>query len=180
MKLLLHICCAPCGGQVIAELKKTGHAVTAYFYNPNIFPAEEYRLRFDEVKKYCAAENIPLLEGEYRHDEWLEKMIGLEGEPERGRRCEVCFTLRLNELVQVASEQGFEAVATTLTISPHKSAALINEIGREVAELYGLSFIDEVWRENDGFKNSCRLAAERGFHRQNYCGCEFSLRGVKE
>ncbi len=175
-KVLLHTCCAPCGGYVIEQLKQMGYEVVSFFYNPNIFPKEEYELRFNEVKRYCEKYKIKLIEGEYDHEGWLEKVKGLEKEPEKGKRCEVDFTLRLSETAQVAQEKNFNAIATTLTISPHKPAEMINEIGHEMAQMYGLEFIDNVWRKGEGFKKSCQLCEKEHFHRQNYCGCEFSIR----
>ncbi len=175
-KCLLHICCAPCGGFVIKELQNMGYEVTAFFYNPNIFPQEEYDLRLQEVKRFCAKEKVKLIIGEYRHEDWREHVKGLELEPEKGKRCEVCFNLRLSEAAQVAQENSYDAMASTLTISPHKDAVLINKIGHEMADLYGLTFIDRVWRKENGFKKSCDLAEQEKFHRQDYCGCEFSIR----
>ena len=96
MKVLLHDCCAPCGAHVVNELKNRGFEVTVYFYNPNIFPSEEYELRLSEMKRYCAKNSVPLIIGKYEHQEWLEFVRGLENEPERGKRCEKCFTKRLS------------------------------------------------------------------------------------
>jgi len=175
MKVLLHDCCAPCGAEVIENLKNNGHEVAVYFYNPNIFPAEEYDLRLTEMKRYAKKLNVPLIIGRYEHDEWLAAIEGLENEPEGGARCEKCFQKRLAEVAQKASEEGFEAFATTLTISPHKPATLINKIGKEFADFYGLKFIDTIWRKNDGYKRSCEISKKEDFHRQSYCGCEFSL-----
>lgn len=113
--------------------------------------------------------------GKYEHDEWLALVEGFGNEPEGGARCEKCFQKRLAEVAQKASEEGFEALATTLTISPHKPAGLINKIGKEFADFYGLKFIDTIWRKDDGYKRSCEISKKENFHRQNYCGCEFSL-----
>ncbi|MBI5077511.1 epoxyqueuosine reductase QueH [Candidatus Falkowbacteria bacterium] len=176
MKILLHDCCAPCGAFVVQELIKNGHEVMVYFYNLNIFPEDEYKSRLSEMERYCKKNNIPLIVGQYVHNEWLESVRGLENESEGGQRCEKCFLQRLNETAQKAMEEKFDGFATTLTISPHKPAEVINKIGRELAEFYGLKFIDTVWRKADGFKKSCALSAKENFHRQNYCGCEFSVR----
>jgi len=176
MKLLLHDCCAPCGAYTASELKNDGYDVTVYFYNPNIFPAEEYRLRLAEMKRFCAENKIEFVEAPYERSDWRLATEGLEKEPERGKRCRVCFTHRLSEAAQKAQELGLEAFATTLTMSPHKDAELINKIGKEIADIYGLEFLDTVWRENDGYKKACELSKKYGFHRQNYCGCEYSFR----
>lgn len=176
MNILLHDCCAPCGAQVVQELKKSGHNVTIYFYNPNIAPEDEYKLRLAEMERYAKKTGTPLIIGKYEHDEWLEFIKGLENEPEKGKRCEKCFQKRLSEVAQRASEDGFDAYASTLTISPHKDAELVNKIGHEFADFYGLKFIDTVWRKNEGYKKSCDISKEEDFHRQDYCGCEFSIR----
>ena len=177
MKILLHSCCAPCGGQVINELKKEGHEVAVYFYNPNIYPEDEYDLRLNEVKRFTEKLGVKLFEGKYNHDEWLELTKGLENEPEKGERCKKCFMHRLGEVAQKAQEENFDAFASTLTISPHKPAEMINQIGREFAEFYNLKFIDTIWRKHDGYKKSCELSSKENFHRQDYCGCEFSRCG---
>jgi predicted adenine nucleotide alpha hydrolase (AANH) superfamily ATPase len=174
MKCLLHMCCAPCGSNVIEELQKMNFSVSAFFYNPNIFPHEEYELRLKETVRLCESKNIKLIKAENSYNDWLEKIKGNETEPEGGKRCEICFALRLSETAQVASENGFDAIATTLTISPHKNAKLINEIGHEMSLMYGVSFVDKVWRKEEGYKKSCEIAKENNFHRQNYCGCQFS------
>ncbi|MBT4722806.1 epoxyqueuosine reductase QueH [Candidatus Falkowbacteria bacterium] len=175
MRILLHSCCAPCGGQVINELKKEGHTVSVYFYNPNIHPEDEYDLRLKEVKRYCEKLSVELIEGKYEHEQWLEFVKGFEHEPERGARCEICFQKRLGEVARKAKEDGFDAYASTLTISPHKPADMVNKIGHELAELHEIKFIDNIWRKNEGFKKSCKISEEEHFHRQDYCGCEFSL-----
>lgn len=176
MKVLLHGCCAPCGAQVIKELQESGHEVIVYFYNPNIFPEDEYNLRLEEVKRYTDKLGVQLIKGKYEHDEWSEFVKGLEQEPEGGARCEKCFQKRLGEVAQRAQEEGCDAYASTLTISPHKNAEMVNRIGHEFADFYGLQFIDNIWRKNEGYKKSCDISREEDFHRQDYCGCEFSIR----
>lgn len=178
MKILLHNCCAPCGAFVVQELIKDGHQVAVYFYNPNIFPEEEYKLRLAEMERFCEKNRVPLIVGKYAHSEWLEFVRGLENEPEGGKRCEKCFLHRLNETAQKAYEDKFDGFATTLTISPHKPAEVINKIGCELAEFYNLKFIDTVWRRENGFQKSCELSAREHFHRQNYCGCVPSARSL--
>jgi len=175
-QVLLHICCAPCGGYVIKELQKMGYQVTAYFFNPNIYPEAEYNLRLSEVEKYCKKEKVKLIQGKYNYQSWKQKVRAYTDEPEKGKRCEVCITLRLGETAQLAAEKGYEAIASTLLISPHKSENMVNQIGQEMAELYGLEFIAEVWRKNEGFKKACELAEAEHFLRQDYCGCEYSMR----
>lgn len=176
MKVLLHDCCAPCGAQVVKILKEQGHNLLVYFYNPNIMPTDEYELRLAEMKRFCNKINVPIIVGKNEHEEWLTSVAGFETAPEGGERCEKCFMKRLSEAAQKAQEESCDAFATTLTMSPRKNVKLINKIGQELANFYGLKFIDEVWRDNEGYKKACALSKEEGFHRQNYCGCEFSIR----
>jgi predicted adenine nucleotide alpha hydrolase (AANH) superfamily ATPase len=176
MKVLLHCCCAVCAGAVIERLKKDGHEVVAFFYNPNIFPREEYDLRRDEVARYCGEFSVDFMEGEYDHAGWLKKVEGRIDEPEGGKRCEICFAIRLSEAAQKAGEENCDAMATTLTISPHKNAEVVNRIGKECAAVYGLEFLDTIWRKADGFKRACQIAKEKEFYHQDYCGCEYSCR----
>jgi len=176
MKVLVHDCCAPCGAQVVKFLIDQGHDVLVYFYNPNIMPIEEYELRHQEMQRFCKKVKVPIIEGKNEHDEWLSAVKGYEQEPEGGLRCKQCFTKRLSEAAQRAQEENCEALATTLTMSPRKNALLINQIGQELADFYGIKFIDAIWREDEGYKKACALSKEEGFHRQNYCGCEFSFR----
>lgn len=174
-KILLHSCCAPCGGQVINELKSQGFAVTVFFYNPNIFPLEEYKIRKSEIAKYCQKENIEFLAGEYAHEKWLAFIKGLEKEKEGSFRCFKCYEFRLQETAKYAMEHGFDYFASTLSISPHKNASKINEIGNELAEKHHIKFFTADWKKNDGFKKSCELSKTHNFYRQKYCGCEFSI-----
>ncbi|MFA6536877.1 MAG: epoxyqueuosine reductase QueH [Patescibacteria group bacterium] len=176
MNLLLHDCCAPCGAYVLQELLGTGYNVTVFYFNPNIFPQEEYSWRRDEMKNFCDKNKVRFIEKDYDHDDWLETIKGYENEPERGERCRMCFAKRLAETAQYASENNFEFVATTLSISPHKVTKVINEVGHEVCDLYGLKFIDIDWKKNEGYKKAVELAKKENFHRQTYCGCEFSMK----
>ncbi len=174
MKILLHVCCAVCGGAVIEKLKQDGNEVAAFFYNPNIFPEEEYSRRRDEASRICKEAGIEFVEGECDYKSWLEKVKEYAAEREGGKRCEICFAIRLSEAAQKASELGCDAIATTLTISPHKNAEVINKIGKECSEIYGLKFIDTIWRKAGGFKRACEIAKEKDIYHQHYCGCEYS------
>lgn len=173
--LLLHICCAPCGAQVVQKLSRD-FSVTGYFYNPNIQPATEYQKRLQEVKDYWAKNKWPLIVGEYTPDQWFELVRGLEQEPEGGRRCQICYHHRLVQTAQLAKERGIDYFTTTLTISPHKSAAAINQLGQVITKYAGVKFYSADFKKNDGFLKSCRLAKAAGFYRQDYCGCVFSKR----
>jgi len=177
-KLLLHTCCGPCAIHVAQELQKE-HEVTLFFYNPNIFPEEEYFKRLNEVRIWSEKNNIDLIEGPYVHLNWLNKVAGLEEEAERGLRCPVCFNYRLVITAQFAKQGGYDIFATTLTVSPHKDAAAINKLGQEIAEANDIKFYEADWKKNNGFVKSCELAEREGFYRQNYCGCEFSMKRVR-
>lgn len=173
--LLLHVCCAPCGAHIIEELKNRGFEVTAFFYNPNIFPEEEYRVRCDEIKNYCQKAGIKFIEMVDKHELWREKIKGYENEPEKGERCKTCYQMRLEKTVGQAAENKYDFFASTLAISPRKDASVINNIGKNLAKRYGLKFYDADWKKEDGFKKSCILSRQYNFYRQTYCGCEFSV-----
>ena len=175
-KTLVHICCGPdatYGTKMIAE--HFGN-ITGYYYNPNIWPREEYYIRLEETKKVAALYSFELIEGTYEMDVWKEAVYGFEEEPEKGRRCEICIGIRLKESARLAREKGFKAFTTVLTISPRKDAGMINSIGRDIGEREGLSFIELDLKKKDGFKKSVEISKKLGLYRQNYCGCEFSVR----
>ena len=171
--LLLHTCCAPCSPHIF-ELLREKYDVAAFFYNPNIQPEEEYNLRREELKKFCGRIGISFIEGEYNIENWSEAVCGLEHEPEGGRRCEVCFKMRLERTAQQARETGCAIFATTLTVSPHKNASLINQIGVEAGVKFGVMFLEADFKKKEGFKKSAELSRQFGFYRQNYCGCVYS------
>jgi predicted adenine nucleotide alpha hydrolase (AANH) superfamily ATPase len=173
MKLLLHICCAPCSTEVFSRLSSEHH-VTGYFYNPNIHSHKEYESRLKDLTRFSKIAGYEFLEGDYDMKEWFKATKGLKNEPEGGRRCETCFRIRLNQTARAAVEGGFEGFTTTLSISPHKNSRKINEIGRELSEKYGLRFIEADFKKKDGFKKSIEKAREHELKRQNYCGCVFS------
>ncbi|MEW5767680.1 MAG: epoxyqueuosine reductase QueH [bacterium] len=177
-KLLLHVCCAPCAAYVIGQLSQE-FEIGAYFYNPNIHPKEEYDLRWEAMEKLTQALQVSfeLAGGKYDPERWLEAVKGLEAEPEGGARCQVCYRFRLEEAAKLAKEKGGDWLATTLTISPHKRAEVINPMGQEVAEQFGLRFYQADFKKKDGFKISCRLSRELKLYRQSYCGCVFSQPG---
>lgn len=174
-KLLLHICCGPCSTEVIRRLKDD-YEVVGFFYNPNIHPDEEYHKRLMEVQRISALWRVLVDVGPHDHERFLDAARGLEAEVEGGKRCLVCYRLRLEETARRAADNGCTHLATTLTIAPMKKAAAINPIGREAAVRYGLVFEDADWKKRDGFKHSIELSQDLGLYRQNYCGCEFSRR----
>jgi len=174
-KLLLHICCVGCG-VYIAQILKEEFEVVFYFYNPNIFPQDEYEKRLEETKKIAKEYNIELMVGDYNHDVWLGKVKGYEKEPERGKRCEICYQDRLENTASRADELGADFFATTLSISPHKDFSKISSIGKNLENKYKINFLDKDFKKQDGYKKSVELSKKLNLYRQNYCGCEFSIR----
>lgn len=175
-KLLLQSCCGPCSSHVL-DLLSPFFEITVFYFDPNIFPEEEYLLRLDTQKQLIAAmgsEKIALVEGEYDHESFLNAVKGLENEPEGGARCAKCFEQRLEATAKKAKEAGYDYFCTTLTVSPHKNADVINKIGFELQDKYGVKFLPSDFKKKDGYKRSIELSAKFGLYRQNYCGCEFS------
>lgn len=173
MSILLHSCCAPCSTEVIERLGRDD--VVVLFYNPNIYPEAEYRKRLCEEIRLCDELGVSFVEGPYDADAWLAAVKGLEQEPENRKRCRVCYRFRLEHTARYAKEHGLHAFATTLTISPHKKAEMINPIGIELGEKYGVEFLAEDFKKRAGFENSVRLSKEHSLYRQHYCGCVFSM-----
>ena len=170
-KVLLHICCAVCAAEVIAKLRRENYSVSGYFYNPNIHPSAEYNRRLNEVKGLSATLSFPLLEGKYEPARWFELSRGLESDPEGGRRCEICFRMRLRETSQAARQKGFSKFTTTLSISPFKNSLLINSLGSKVDRNL---FLARDFKKQDGFKKTLDFARAHGLYRQHYCGCIYS------
>lgn len=174
-RLLLHTCCAPCSPYVIEHLQGK-FDVTAFFYNPNIHPLKEYQLRLEEMKKLCTNIGIELIIGNYDVDRWFQIAKGMEREKEGGKRCELCFKMRLHQTACTAQKNDCQYLATTLTVSPHKNATVINQVGRELQNKHPITFYEADFKKHDGFKKSCELSKTYGFYRQNYCGCIYSKR----
>lgn len=174
-RMLLHICCIGCGAYVSQVLKKD-YRLTLYFYNPNIFPESEYHLRLKETRRVARKFGLKVLVGKYRHNDWLTKIKGHEHEPERGGRCVICYRDRLEATAHVAHQFGYDYFTSTLTVSPHKLAAAINQIGQELEKEYQVKFLVSDFKKQDGFKKSLALSRELGLYRQDYCGCEFSMK----
>jgi len=173
--LLLHVCCAPCSAYVTDGLRKS-YELTLYFANPNIYPQEEYTRRRDEARRWADGEGLRFMDEEYNPEQWRGRIMGLEDAPERGARCEVCFTLRLEMAAAKARELGVSYFGTVLSVSPHKDAAVINRVGQAVAEGSGAEFIQADYKKKEGFKLSMAKARELGLYRQDYCGCVYSQR----
>ncbi len=173
--LLLHACCAPCMTVPIERLQPE-YDITGFFYNPNIHPEEEYKKRLDEITNWTQQTGIPLIVHEYDVDHWHELVKGLEKEPERGKRCTVCFRMRLQQTAILAKQKGFDCFTTTLSISPHKNANIINKIGKELGDQIGVQFLEANFKKKNGFKRSIELSKKYNFYRQDYCGCIYSRR----
>ena len=168
--LLLHVCCAPCATYVVQELKASSFTLKALFYNPNIHPEKEYRVRLAEVCRYASLIDLEITEGQYEQDAWFRAVKGYEAEAEGAKRCEICFFQRLEKTAILAKETGCNFFATTLTVGPAKDAHLINRVGEMVAEEYGIRFFNADFKKRDGFKKSCELSKQFDLYRQNYCG----------
>jgi predicted adenine nucleotide alpha hydrolase (AANH) superfamily ATPase len=171
---LLHVCCAPDATVAIERLSQD-YAVETFFYNPNIHPREEYEKRLAEMRKVAERYGVPLHEGPYDEARWFDLARGLMDEPERGRRCETCFRMRLEATAAFARDRGFQAFAATLTVSPHKDANLVNRLGKEAGERFGVAYLATDLKKKDGFKRSLELSRELALYRQDYCGCLSSL-----
>lgn len=178
-RLLLHSCCGPCSSYVLEYLSHY-FAITVYYYNPNIYPPEEYAFREKEQQRLIAAmpadHPIHFQQAVYQPEEYYAAVQGMEDLPEKGDRCRVCFTLRLEETAKMAKAKGFDYFTTTLSLSPHKNSAVLNEIGGALAEQYGVSYLFSDFKKRDGFKRSTELSRAYGMYRQDYCGCLFSYR----
>ena len=169
-RLLLHACCASCATAVIENLKYE-YDITIYFYNPNIMPYAEYKRRLDDIKKLSARLEIDLIEGDHDIFLWSELTEGYEKEPEGGKRCDVCFRMRLKETFYKMRNKGFDLFATTLSISPHKNSQIINAIGQAVSNEH---FLAKDFSHL--YQKSVELSKQHGLYRQSYCGCLFSMR----
>lgn len=175
--LLLHACCAPCSSYCLEYLSQY-FKIYIYFYNPNISDKEEYLYRLDEEKRLISQVNyknsVELIESEYDSKDFFEYTKGLEKEPEGGARCKKCFELRLKKTVEKAKELSVDYFTTTLTISPLKNAQLLNEIGIQIAEKYGVKWLYSDFKKKEGYKRSIELSKIYNLYRQDYCGCVFS------
>lgn len=175
-KLLIHSCCAPCSSYVLEYLSKY-FDIAVYYYNPNIYPPEEFHKRLSEQQKYScvfAGKEVEVIGTEYDSDSFYSAVKGLENEPEGGKRCRECFYLRLRKTGEYAKENGFDYFTTTLSISPHKNATVLNEVGDKISEELGIKYLYSDFKKKNGYLRSCELSKEYGIYRQDYCGCIFS------
>ncbi len=175
--LLLHSCCAPCSSYVLEYLSKY-FKITVLYYNPNIFPKEEYQYRIEEqarlINSLPTVHPIEFIATDYEPEHFYTITKGLENEPEGGKRCEECFRLRLTYAAQLAREMGFDYFTTTLSISPLKNSQLLNNLGNSISHEYGVKHLDADFKKKDGYKRSVELSKEYQLYRQDYCGCIYS------
>ena len=169
MRVLLHTCCGPCASACVPRLVEEGHDVTLFFSNCNIDTADEFEMRREAAAKLADHDGVPLVVDDYDHAAWLgEAASGYENEPERGARCARCFRFSLARTARYAAEHGYDAFATSLTVSPHKVSKMVFAASDDPR------FLHADFKKKEGFKLSVRRAAELGLYRQSYCGCEFS------
>ncbi len=177
--LFLHSCCAPCSSYIL-EYLSSYFDITLFYYNPNIYPEEEYTRRVEEQQELICSMPFPskitFLQGDYRPQDYYAAIKGLESAPEGGERCFVCYELRLREAAQLAKEGSYDYFTTTLSISPHKNADKLNEIGEKLAGEYGVCYLPSDFKKKNGYKRSIELSGEYGLYRQDYCGCVYSMR----
>lgn len=177
--LLLHSCCAPCSSYVLEYLSEY-FKITVFYYNPNIYPPSEYAKRVQEqqefIKAIPAKNPIQFMEGNYNTSLYYDTVKGLEKDEEGGERCFKCYELRLREAAAIAKEKDFDYFTTTLSISPMKNAAKLNEIGKKLEEEFGVKHLDSDFKKKNGYKRSVELSKEYNLYRQDYCGCIFSIR----
>ena len=186
--VLLHTCCAPCSSAIIEAMMQNGITPVIYYCNPNIYPQQEYEIRKEECTRYAKALGLEIVDADYDHENWLEAMKGLEGEPERGGRCLKCFKLRLLRTAQYARQRGIKVITTTLASSRWKSLDQINEAGQWAVDTIrqeentippdGCQVIwwDQNWRKGGLQERRNQILKEYDFYNQLYCGCEFSMR----
>lgn len=178
-KLLLHSCCGPCSTAVLERLlSETDYQISVFYYNPNIHPESEYIKRKNEQIKFIKklnSDRVNFIDADYNPEKYFELTKGLESEKEGGNRCSICFNLRLSVTAQFAKENGYDIFGTTLTVSPHKNAEVINGIGESISKQKGIDYLVADFKKKDGFKRSIVLAKEYDLYRQNYCGCVYSI-----
>ncbi len=178
-EVLLHACCAPCSSAIVEWMLAHGVRPTIFYYNPNIYPREEYDIRKNESKRHAESLGLRWIDGDYDHEAWRRGVCGLEGEPERGRRCEQCFVLRLTAAAREARQQGLRYFTTTLASSRWKSLEQIERAGHLAEQaVEGTCFWAQNWRKGGLYERRNQLLKDFGFYNQQYCGCEFSMRAV--
>ena len=186
-RVLLHACCGPCATSCVERLAPD-YAVTVYYYNPNITDREEYYLRRDVLKHFIEEFNkehkalytVSYLEGAYEPEKFIKKADPLRAEPEGGKRCDICFMMRLAETAKMASKLEMEYFTTTMSVSPHKNYDKIKSLGSMLEEDICPNFLDVDFKKKNGFGRSVELSNQYGLYRQNFCGCEYARAAMSE
>lgn len=180
-RIMLHACCAPCSSAIVEWMLAHDVRPTIFYFNPNIWPHEEYEIRKEESKRHATSLGIEWIDGDYNHETWLAAIKGLEGEPERGGRCLQCFRMRLIATAMEAQRRGFTTIATTLATSRWKSLDQIAVAGKMAEEAVpGIHFWAQNWRKGGLQERRNELLKQYQFYNQQYCGCEFSIRKEQE
>ena len=177
--ILLHSCCGPCSSACIERLKDY-FDITVLYYNPNIEPLEEYEHRKAEQKRLLEILNVKFMACDYDNMSFEDADLDLHDEPEGGKRCTVCFGLRLRYTAKLAKKNNFDYFSTTLTVSPHKNSDIINKIGEAVGQSVGINYLFADFKKREGYKRSLELSKEYDLYRQDYCGCLYSKRDENE
>ena len=172
MRFLLLSCCAPCSCAVIKTLAEKQEDFTVVFYNPNIRPENEYRKRADENKKVCDLYGVKYIELEYDNNHWCELIKGYENEPERGKRCDLCFYMRIKRVMEYAKEQGISAVASVLGVSRYKDLNQVNRAAKKASEEVGVAYLEIEGRKSGMQELRTSLIKELDLYSQDYCGCK--------
>ena len=171
-RFLLLSCCAPCSCAVISRLADEGQDFAVVFYNPNIRPLAEYQKRRDENERVCRQYKVPFIELEYDNERWCALTQGLEDLPERGRRCSICFQMRLQRVMEYAKDNGYQAVASVLGVSRYKNLTQVNEAANSASIQTGVPYLEIEGRKGGMQELRSRLIKELGLYSQNYCGCK--------
>jgi predicted adenine nucleotide alpha hydrolase (AANH) superfamily ATPase len=172
-RLLLHACCAPCSTVPLERLRGR-YQVSLFFFGPNIHPRAEYLARLEEVRRFCLAANVPLIEGPYRPADWGRAVLPFRALPEGSERCAACFRLRLQATAREAKVRGLDAFSATLSIGRQKKSAQVAQAGRAASQAEGIAFHEEDFKKGGGFDRSVVLSKGLGLRRQEYCGCALS------
>ena len=179
--ILLHSCCAPCACEITEALLESDIKPKIFFYNPNIHPKKEYELRKKENIRFAQEKNLEFVDADYDTENWFARVKGLEREPERGKRCTVCFDMRFVRTALYAHENGFQLMSSTLGISRWKDWDQIAQSGLRAVEPYkGLMYWTFNWRKKGGSDRMVEISKKEGFYQQEYCGCVYSLRDTNE
>lgn len=180
-KVLIHSCCAPCAGELMELMVENGIELTIYFYNPNIHPKKEYEIRKNENIRFAEKMGIDFVDADYDVQNWFGKAKGMENEPERGKRCTMCFDMRFVKTAEYAKNNGFKIITSSLGISRWKNMEQINSCGEQAASLFeGITYWDYNWRKQGGSERMYKIAKRENFYKQEYCGCIYSLRDTND